>query len=81
MQTDIWENRIEITIDDGDHFKSVCPPREAIACLANGWPEPHGKLYAAAKRACMKALDGKVPLSAAEAAFIKAADEAGVLRH
>lgn len=81
MQTDIWNNQIEITCDGGDHFKKVSSPRDALACLANYWPTLRGGHHAAARRACLKALKGEVPLSVAEAAFIKAAQEAGVLRH
>lgn len=81
MRTDIWDTRVEIVSEGGDHFKSVCTPRDAIVCLTNEWPAPHSKSYAAAKRACVKALKGEVPLAVAEAAFIKAADEAGILRH
>lgn len=80
MRTDLWDNRIEIVSDGGDHFKNICTPRDALACLSNDWPEPHSKSYAVAKRACVKAIEGKVPLSVAEAAFMKAADEAGILR-
>ncbi|MBU1314638.1 MAG: DUF982 domain-containing protein [Alphaproteobacteria bacterium] len=81
MQTDIWDKPIEITYDGGDHFRSVCNPREALACLTNSWPASPGKLESAAKRACLKAMAGEVPLPVAEAAFTKAAEAAGVLRH
>lgn len=81
MQSDIWSNQIEIICEGGDHFKNVCGPRDAISCLTNCWPDHHGKSYAAARRACLKAIEGEVPLTTAEAAFIKAAEEAGILKH
>ncbi|MCJ8520471.1 hypothetical protein ABID21_003666 [Pseudorhizobium tarimense] len=80
MQTTIWDSQIEIICQGGDHFKSVRTPRDAITCLTNNWPAPHSRSYAAAKRACMRALVGEVPASVAEAAFIKAAEEAGILK-
>ncbi|MCF6371084.1 DUF982 domain-containing protein [Rhizobium halophilum] len=81
MQTNIWDNQIEIICDGGDHFKRVCSPRDAVACLTNHWPDQRGRAYAAAKRACLKAIKGEVALSIAEAAFVKAAEEAGILKH
>jgi hypothetical protein len=80
MQTDIWDKPIEITYDGGDHFKSVCNPRDALACLANFWPVSSGTSHSAARRACLKAIAGEVPLSVAEAAFTKAAEAAGILK-
>lgn len=80
MQTDIWDRPIEITFDGGDHFKSVCSPREALACLANSWPLSCDKSLSAARRACLKAIAGEVPLSVAEIAFTKAAEAAGILK-
>jgi hypothetical protein len=81
MRTDIWDHPIEITCDGGDHFKSVCNPRDALACLNTSWPAASGSLQAAARRACLKAIEGTVPLSVAEAAFVEAAEAAGILKH
>lgn len=81
MQTDLWDKPIEITCDGGDHSRSVGNPREALACLATSWPPLSGKFQAAARRACLKAIAGEVPLSVAEAAFLKAAEAAGILKH
>ena len=41
------------------------------------WPAASGSLQAAARRACLKAIEGTVPLSVAEAAFVEAAEAAG----
>jgi len=80
MSTELWETTVEITIDCGDHFKSVSNSRDALSCLMNCWPHRGGKAFATARKACMGAIDGRVDGSAAAEAFKVAAKEAGVLR-
>jgi hypothetical protein len=76
----IWAKSVEITLDGGTHFRGVASPRDALECLLNNWPEPHGKAHAGAKRACLKSHDGKANLQTAQHAFMKAAVEEGILR-
>ncbi|MBW6425452.1 DUF982 domain-containing protein [Rhizobium sp. XQZ8] len=81
MSTELWEPTVEVSLDCGDHFKSVSNSREALACLMTCWPTRGGKAFAAARRACMGAVDGRVDSGVAEKAFRKAAADAGILRH
>ncbi len=81
MSTELWETTVEVTVDCGDHFKSVRNSRDALSCLMTCFPSRGGKAFAAARKACMGALDGRVDVSVAAEAFKLAAKEAGVLRH
>jgi hypothetical protein len=80
MSTELWPSTVEVTIDSGDHFKSVSNSREALACLMTCWPSRGGKAFAIARRACIGAMDGRVEASVAAEAFKTAALEAGLLR-
>ncbi|WP_037088525.1 DUF982 domain-containing protein [Neorhizobium vignae] len=80
MDHDLWDRPIEVTIDCGDHYKSIRNSREAVAYLMTCWPKKEGESFAAAKRLCMGAVDGHTDPSAAALAFKVAAKEAGVLR-
>ncbi|QRM47253.1 DUF982 domain-containing protein [Rhizobium sp. BG4] len=80
MSIELWQSTIEVAIDGGDHFKSVSNSREALACLMTCWPSRGGKAFAAARRACIGAVDGRVDPSVAAEAFKNAALEAGLLR-
>jgi len=80
MTVEMWEEAIEVTVDCGDHFRSVHNSREAIECLMTSWPYRGGKSFAMARRACLQAIYGRgTPRRAAEA-FTAAAKEAGILR-
>ena len=81
MTDDLWDKPVELMIENSDHFHRVSNSREAVACLAKCWPGEHDSAYAAARRICMKALNGKARSEEAQAAFLKAADGAGILRH
>ena len=80
MPTELWDSAVEITIDCGDHFKSVRNSREALACLMTSWPDRGGDAFAKARKACMGAIDGRVEKSVAFQAFKDAAIEARLLR-
>nr|WP_311043603.1 DUF982 domain-containing protein [Rhizobium lentis] len=79
MSRDMWDKPIELMIDS-DHFRSVGNSRDAIAYLMSSWPTKGGKSFSAARRACLGAIDGKVDSATAKLAFIRAAEEAGILR-
>lgn len=81
MIDDLWDKPVELMIDGPDHFHCVGNSREAVACLSNSWPGEHDALYATARRTCLKAIEGKVRSEEAQAAFINAAENAGILRH
>lgn len=81
MADDIWDKPIELMVDNSDHFHCVGNSREAMAFLATRWPGDRDAAYATARRACLKAIEGKARTDEARAAFISAADKAGILRH
>ncbi|PDT02783.1 hypothetical protein CO666_18020 [Rhizobium chutanense] len=80
MRRDFWDEPVEVIIGDGDHLKSICSSRDALAYLMTCWPREKAASYAVAKRICTDAVDGRADSSAAALAFKVAADEAGVLR-
>lgn len=80
MSDDLWDKPIELMIENSDHFRSVTSTRDAMACLLNSWPTKGGKSFSVARRACLAAIDGKVAKEKAKLAFIRAAEEAGILR-
>ncbi|TBY90450.1 DUF982 domain-containing protein [Rhizobium leguminosarum bv. viciae] len=80
MSDDLWDKPIELMIENSDHFRSVRSTRDAMACLMTSWPTKGGKSFSAARRACLAAIDGKVASATAQLAFIRAAEEAGILR-
>ncbi|AJD41292.1 DUF982 domain-containing protein [Rhizobium sp. SEMIA 4085] len=79
MSSDIWERSIEL-IDCDDHFRTVKNTREAVEFLLTSWSGQKGPAYAAARKACLRALEGKKPDIDPQAAFIAAAAESGILR-
>lgn len=81
MSEDLWDKPIELMIENSDHFRSVIGTRDAMAYLMTSWPAQKSKRFAAARRACLGAIDGKVDSTAARLAFIRAAEEAGILRN
>lgn len=81
MPVDLWDRSVELMIDSQDHFRCVSNTREAFECLSTCWPTKNGKWFAVARRRCMRALEGEGDPAEAEAAFIKAAEEAGILRN
>lgn len=80
MKKDIWDASFEIALDCADHFKRVGDSREALEVLMTCWPQPAGRHFKIAKKACLGALDGRVSSMVAAQAFQKAAEEAGLLR-
>ncbi|MBY5682670.1 DUF982 domain-containing protein [Rhizobium leguminosarum] len=80
MNDDLWDKPIELMIENSDHFRSIRGTRDAMACLMTSWPTKGGKAFSAARRACLAAIDGKVASEEAKLAFIRAAEEAGILR-
>jgi hypothetical protein len=80
MTVDIWDRNIELMIESSDHFRRVSNSREAMECLLTCWPVKSGKWFSLARKKCLQSLEGKVAQSQAEAAFVKAAEEAGILR-
>jgi hypothetical protein len=80
MTADLWDHSVELTIENSDHFRCVSNSREAMECLSTCWPAKSGALFAAARRACLRAMDGKADHRQAQTAFVKAAQEAGILR-
>lgn len=78
--TDIWDKPVEVTIDCGDHFKTVHNSREALETLKTCWPETKGGSYSAARKSCLSSLRGVTANHVAAQAFEIAAKEAGILR-
>jgi hypothetical protein len=81
MTKELWDQPVELKIDNADHFQCVSSTRDAIAILAASWPSTHDTTYARARRICLKAASGKATSDEAYAAFLKAAEEAGILKH
>ena len=52
---------------------------EAADYLLNNWPVDSGERYDFAKRVCLEAIEGKRDPEDARAAFLLAAEEAGVI--
>jgi hypothetical protein len=80
MVVDLWDHSVELMIESEDHFRCVSNSREAYECLSTCWPKKSGKWFTLARKSCLKALQGEGDPAEAEAAFIKAAEEAGILR-
>jgi hypothetical protein len=80
MSTDLWDEPIELMIDNSDHFRCVSSSRDAMAFLMTSWPSKRGKSFSAARRACLAALNGKIAGATAKSVFVLAADEAGILK-
>lgn len=78
--TDIWDRPVEVTIDCGDHFKTVHNSREALEALMTCWPERKCGSYSVARKSCLSSLRGFTPNEVAAHAFEIAAREAGILR-
>ncbi|THV12839.1 DUF982 domain-containing protein [Rhizobium rhizophilum] len=80
MTNDPWDKPVELLIEDSSHFQCIKNSRDAVACMATSWPVRHDREYAAARRACLMALDGKLSSTRARSAFVAAAEKAGILR-
>ena len=80
MSIELWDPAVEIATDNGDHFKSINTTRDALACLMTNWPHRRGKIFAAARKACIGAIEGRGDVSMAVDAFKAAARDAGILR-
>lgn len=80
MATEIWQTPIEVSVNGGDHFKSVHNSREALETLLTCWPVKRGRSFSVAKRACIKSLNREANHAAAARAFLQAATNAGILR-
>jgi hypothetical protein len=80
VSAELWEPPFEITLDRGDHFKRVSNSREALECLMTCWPQKGGKRFAAARRACLRSVEGTTTPAQAAKAFRIAAAEVGILR-
>jgi hypothetical protein len=81
MTEDIWDKPVELMIENSDHFHRVSNSREAVACIKKSWPKEHCKAAATARKACLLAIEGRGTSTRAQAAFLQAAEIAGMLRH
>jgi hypothetical protein len=79
MNDDPWDKPVELPVQGSDHFHCIKNSRDAVACMAIAWPAPRDREYAMARRACLRALDGKLSNKRARAAFVAAAEKAGIL--
>jgi hypothetical protein len=53
--------------------------RQAAILLLREWPHPRGRRHSQAMKACLLAMKGEKPPYVARKAFLKAAEEAGIL--
>lgn len=72
-----WTRSVELELPKSGNVLMIKSTREASECLRH-WPEPHGAAYREAKRVCREAMMGEAPIAAARAAFVSAAEEAGI---
>jgi hypothetical protein len=70
---------VTIEIDRAGELRNVSSVTEAAEVLMMQWPRHKGKALAAARQACLDALEGKETVENARAAFIAAAGEARIL--
>ena len=80
MNTDIWNGNVEVMIDCKDHFRVVRSARDAVECLMTSWPQEKGPAFKLARKQCLGAAEGGGSNVNARAAFVNAADEAGILK-
>ncbi|ASY65529.1 hypothetical protein SJ05684_b45470 (plasmid) [Sinorhizobium sojae CCBAU 05684] len=73
-----WDKTVELELGESGGYSCVKSTREAVEFLLLRWPQQDGRAFAAAKRTCIQALDGKVETEKARRAFIKAAEEAHI---
>lgn len=78
MDVKFWNKPVEIELGRIGHYRAVTNTREAAECLMTRWPESGGPAHAAARRACLEVLEGKIPPDVARQAFIEAAEESGL---
>lgn len=72
-------NPVRVRIGAGNTIRDVKTVKGACECLTD-WPQAkRGQLYREAIETCNEALAGKRPAQGARAAFIAAAEEAGLL--
>lgn len=73
-----WDKCVELKLGESGGYSAVNSTREAVDFLLQRWPRQEGRAFAAAKRTCFQALEGKVKVDKARKAFIKAAQEAAI---
>lgn len=73
-----WDKSVELELGESGGYRAVKSTREAVDYLLLRWPQRDGRAFAAAKRTCLQALEGKVKVEKARKAFIKAAEEAHI---
>lgn len=73
-----WDKSVELELGKPGGYRAVKSTREAVEFLMLRWPQQDGRAFAAAKRTCLQALEGKVKAEKARRAFIKAAEEAHI---
>jgi ABC-type sugar transport system substrate-binding protein len=67
-----------LVMSGSEKYRLVQSLTEAAKTLAEFWPIDDGEEYLEAVRTCVDALHGKMPPADARAAFIRAAEEAGI---
>jgi hypothetical protein len=79
MDVQYWPDPVDVTLDEGDHRRTITATCFASECLLTLWPDRRGPAYFAALRACIEAMYGLEDQATARRAFVNAAREAGVL--
>ncbi|RDJ03031.1 DUF982 domain-containing protein [Rhizobium grahamii] len=59
-------------------YLSISSLRHVAEALILAWPSDDGDEYVSAVKACLDAIEGRVPALEARGALIRAADEAGI---
>ncbi|HEV7245668.1 MAG TPA: DUF982 domain-containing protein [Shinella sp.] len=79
METGTWRDPITFVTPKVGQYLTISNTAEAARVLLDHWPVEHGKALKRAKAACLAVLHGDENPETAREAFLKAAEEAGVL--
>ncbi|MBB4477495.1 DUF982 domain-containing protein [Rhizobium etli] len=78
-----WQRRgdfapLLLVMNGREKHRLVRSLREVTDALIGAWPTDDGPEYIAAVRSCLDAIQGNIPATAARAALVRAAEEAGI---
>lgn len=74
-----WPASVIVNLDELGGPQIVGSTREAAFLLMQFWPTRRGQAFGEALRLCAEALDAHVDPKVARRAFLKAAEEAGII--
>ncbi|AIC28086.1 hypothetical protein IE4803_CH02961 [Rhizobium etli bv. phaseoli str. IE4803] len=69
---------VVLVVSGDEEHRLVRSLSDVADALMVAWPTDDGEEYIAAVKACVDAIQGNIPAKVARAAFIRAAEEAGI---